>query len=49
MPARAYPIERLCIERNPEVVVEDFLRGEESYKYAFGPAPTDLVSVRVAR
>lgn len=27
----------------------DFLRGEESYKYAFGPAPTDLVSVRVAR
>lgn len=25
VPARAYPIERLCIERNPEVVVEDFL------------------------
>jgi hypothetical protein len=24
------------------------LRGEESYKYAFGPVPTDLLSVRVA-
>jgi len=37
---------RDAIERR--VAVFDFLRGEESYKYAFGPAPTDLLSVRVA-
>ena len=37
---------RDSIERR--VAVFDFLRGEESYKYAFGPAPTDLLSVRVA-
>ena len=29
------------------VPVFDFLRGEESYKYAFGPAPQDLFRVRV--
>jgi hypothetical protein len=28
--------------------VFDFLRGEESYKYAFGPTPQDLFRVRVA-
>jgi CelD/BcsL family acetyltransferase involved in cellulose biosynthesis len=27
----------------------DFLRGEEPYKYAFGPAPQDLFRVRVTR
>jgi CelD/BcsL family acetyltransferase involved in cellulose biosynthesis len=37
---------RDAIERR--VPVFDFLRGEESYKYAFGPAPTDLLSVRLA-
>jgi CelD/BcsL family acetyltransferase involved in cellulose biosynthesis len=37
---------RDAIERR--VPVFDFLRGEESYKYAFGPAPTDLMSVRLA-
>ena len=26
----------------------DFLRGEEPYKYAFGPAPQDLFNVRIA-
>jgi CelD/BcsL family acetyltransferase involved in cellulose biosynthesis len=26
----------------------DFLRGEEPYKYAFGPAPEDLFNVRIA-
>jgi CelD/BcsL family acetyltransferase involved in cellulose biosynthesis len=30
------------------VPVFDFLRGEESYKYAFGPTPQDLFRVRVA-
>ena len=30
------------------VLVFDFLRGEESYKYAFGPVPQDLFRVRVA-
>lgn len=25
VPARGYPIELLCIERNPDVVIEDFL------------------------
>lgn len=37
---------RDAIERR--VPVFDFLRGEEPYKYAFGPVPTDLLSVRVA-
>lgn len=36
---------RDAIERRFPVF--DFLRGEEPYKYAFGPAPTDLLSVRV--
>ena len=27
----------------------DFLRGEEPYKYGFGPAPEDVLNVRVAR
>ncbi len=27
----------------------DFLRGEESYKYAFGPSPEDLFNIRVTR
>jgi len=26
----------------------DFLRGEESYKYAFGPVPQDLFRIQVA-
>jgi len=30
------------------VPVFDFLRGEEPYKYAFGPAPQNLWRVRVA-
>jgi CelD/BcsL family acetyltransferase involved in cellulose biosynthesis len=37
---------RDAIERR--VPVFDFLRGDEPYKYAFGPAPTDLMSVRLA-
>jgi CelD/BcsL family acetyltransferase involved in cellulose biosynthesis len=37
---------RDAIERR--IPVFDFLRGEEPYKYAFGPVPTDLLSVRVA-
>ena len=37
---------RDAIERR--VPVFDFLRGDEPYKYAFGPVPTDLLSVRVA-
>ena len=36
---------RDAIERG--VPVFDFLRGEESYKYAFGPKPQDLFRVRV--
>ena len=36
---------RDAIERG--VPVFDFLRGEESYKYAFGPRPQDLFRVRV--
>ncbi len=36
---------RDAIERG--VPVFDFLRGEESYKYAFGPKPHDLFRVRV--
>ena len=36
---------RDAIERRFPVF--DFLRGEEPYKYTFGPAPTDLLSVRV--
>jgi CelD/BcsL family acetyltransferase involved in cellulose biosynthesis len=27
----------------------DFLRGEERYKYEFGPAPEPVYTVRVAR
>lgn len=30
------------------IPVFDFLRGEESYKYAFGPTPEDLCNVRIA-
>ena len=37
---------RDAIERR--VPVFDFLRGDEPYKYAFGPVPTDLMSVRLA-
>ena len=37
---------RDAIERG--FAIFDFLRGEEPYKYAFGPAPTDLFNVRVA-
>ena len=29
--------------------VFDFLRGEEPYKYGFGPSPEDVLNVRVAR
>jgi CelD/BcsL family acetyltransferase involved in cellulose biosynthesis len=29
--------------------VFDFLRGEEPYKYSFGPSPEDVLNVRVAR
>jgi CelD/BcsL family acetyltransferase involved in cellulose biosynthesis len=36
---------RDAIERG--VPVFDFLRGEESYKYAFGPKPRDLFRIRV--
>lgn len=36
---------RDAIER--KVPVFDFLRGEESYKYAFGPTPRDLLRLRV--
>ncbi len=36
---------RDAIERG--VLVFDFLRGEESYKYAFGPKPHDLFRIRV--
>jgi CelD/BcsL family acetyltransferase involved in cellulose biosynthesis len=36
---------RDAIERG--VPVFDFLRGEESYKYAFGPKPHDLFRIRV--
>ncbi len=38
---------RDAIERG--IAVFDFLRGEEPYKYAFGPAPEDLFNVRVTR
>jgi CelD/BcsL family acetyltransferase involved in cellulose biosynthesis len=37
---------RDAIERR--VPVFDFLRGEEPYKYTFGPRPTDLLSLRRA-
>lgn len=37
---------RDAIER--KVPVFDFLRGEEPYKYAFGPTPRDLMRLRVA-
>jgi len=37
---------RDAIER--AVPVFDFLRGEEPYKYAFGPTPRDLLRLRVA-
>ena len=37
---------RDAIER--AVPVFDFLRGEEPYKYAFGPTPRDLMRLRVA-
>ncbi|MBI2526882.1 MAG: GNAT family N-acetyltransferase [Candidatus Rokubacteria bacterium] len=37
---------RDAIERG--IAVFDFLRGEEAYKYAFGPVPADLFTVRVA-
>ena len=36
---------RDAIERR--VPTFDFLRGDEPYKYAFGPAPTDLMSLRL--
>ena len=35
-----------AIERR--VPVFDFLRGEEPYKYAFGPTPSDVMSARLA-
>ena len=38
---------RDAIER--AVPVFDFLRGEEPYKYAFGPTPRDLLRLEVAR
>ena len=31
------------------IPVFDFLRGEEPYKYAFGPTPEDLFNVRITR
>jgi CelD/BcsL family acetyltransferase involved in cellulose biosynthesis len=37
---------RDAIERR--ISVFDFLRGDEPYKYAFGPIPTELLSVRLA-
>ncbi|HET7875391.1 MAG TPA: GNAT family N-acetyltransferase [Methylomirabilota bacterium] len=37
---------RDAIERG--IPTFDFLRGEEPYKYAFGPAPRDLFNVRIA-
>jgi CelD/BcsL family acetyltransferase involved in cellulose biosynthesis len=37
---------RDAIERR--IPVFDFLRGDEPYKYAFGPIPTELLSVRLA-
>ena len=37
---------RFAIERG--IPAFDFLRGEEPYKYAFGPEPADLFNVRVA-
>ena len=37
---------RHAIERG--IPAFDFLRGEEPYKYAFGPEPADLFNVRVA-
>ena len=37
---------RDAIERR--VPTFDFLRGDEPYKYAFGPTPTDLMSLRIA-
>jgi len=36
---------RDAIERR--VPVFDFLRGEEPYKYAFGPTPSDVMSARL--
>ena len=37
---------RDAIERG--IPTFDFLRGEEPYKYGFGPAPEDVLSIRVA-
>lgn len=37
---------RDAIERG--IATFDFLRGEEPYKYAFGPTPVDLFNIRVA-
>jgi len=37
---------RDAIER--KIPVFDFLRGEEPYKYSFGPTPRDLLALRVA-
>jgi CelD/BcsL family acetyltransferase involved in cellulose biosynthesis len=37
---------RDAIERR--IPVFDFLRGDEHYKYAFGPTPTELMSLRLA-
>jgi CelD/BcsL family acetyltransferase involved in cellulose biosynthesis len=37
---------RDAIERR--IPVFDFLRGDEPYKYAFGPTPTEVMSVRLA-
>ena len=36
---------REAIERR--IAIFDFLRGEEPYKYAFGPTPVDVMSVRL--
>jgi CelD/BcsL family acetyltransferase involved in cellulose biosynthesis len=36
---------RDAIER--QIAVFDFLRGEEPYKYAFGPTPRDLFAIRI--
>ena len=37
---------RDAIERG--VPTFDFLRGEEPYKYGFGPAPEDVLNIRVS-
>ena len=37
---------RDAIER--AVSVFDFLRGEEPYKYGFGPSPEDVLNIKVS-